>query len=117
MGETISTSNKCQTASVLNSVIGQESSVGIEEAKDKEQLQGEMEETTSKKELFTGDREVCSKEHKNSMEKNSKSSPDATNQFKGSIVGISKNDDRNSAVDTIKQEKEIKTIEDINQKS
>ena len=61
MGETISTSNKCQTAILLNPVIAQESSVGIEEAKDKELLQGEMKDTTSAKELFTGDREGCSK--------------------------------------------------------
>ena len=69
MGEKISTSNKCQTASLLNPVIAQESSVGIEEAKDKELLQGEMEETTSAKELLTGGREVCSKERTNSMKK------------------------------------------------
>ena len=110
MGETISTSNKCQTASLLNPVIAQESSVGIEEAKDKKQLQGEIEETTSAKEIFTGDREVCSKERNNAMEENSKSSPDATNRFKGSIVEIPKNNDGNSAVKTIEQEKGLKAV-------
>ena len=49
MGETISTSNKCQTANLLNPVIAQESSVGIEEAKGKELLQGKMEEKLPKR--------------------------------------------------------------------
>ena len=72
-----------------------------------------MEETTSAKKIFTGYREFCSKERKNSMEENSKSSPDATNQFKGFIVGISKNNDGNGAVKTMKQEEVLKAVENI----
>ena len=74
MGETISTSDKRQTSSLLNPVIAQKSSVEIEEAKDKKQLQGDIEKTTSAKERFTGDREVCSKERTYPMEENSKRS-------------------------------------------
>ena len=40
-------------------------------------------------------------------------SSDATNQFKGSIVGIPKNNDGNGAVETIEQEEGVKTVENI----
>ena len=48
------------------------------------------------------------------MEQNSKSSSEETNKFKGSIVGIPKNDDENEALKMIEQDKELKTVEDIN---
>ena len=51
------------------------------------------------------------------MEENFKSSPDAANRFKGSIVEIPNNDDENGAIETIEQEEGVKTVEDIKLKS
>ena len=53
MGETNAASNKCRAASFLNPIIAQESTVRVEEDKDKEQLQGKMEETKSAKESLS----------------------------------------------------------------
>ena len=114
MGETNNHRDKCKTASLLNSVIAQESSVGIEKAKVKEQLQGEMVETTSTKERLSDDNYICPNEHTYPMEQNSKSFSEETNGFKGSIVGIPKKDDGNEALEMIEQDKELKTVEDIN---
>ena len=101
MEETNKHRDNCKTASLFNPVIAQESSVGIKESKNKERLQGDMEDTKTAKERFTGDREVCSKERTYLAEENFKSYSDATNQFKGSIVGITKKDDENEAFEAI----------------
>ena len=50
------------------------------------------------------------------MEQHSKSSSEETNEFKGYIVGIPKKDDGNEALKMIEQDKELKTVEDINRK-
>ena len=100
----------------MNPVIAQESSVGIKKAKVKEQLQGEMAETTLTKERLSDDNYICPKVPTYPMEQNSKSSSEETTEFKGTIVEIPKKDDGNEALKMIEQDKELKTVEDINQK-
>ena len=68
MGETNKHKDKCKTACLLNPVIAQESSVRIEKAKGKEQLQGEMAETTLTKERLSDDNYICPKERTYPME-------------------------------------------------
>ena len=117
MGETNKHMNKCKTACILNPVISQESSVGIEKSKnEEEQLQGEMAETTLTKERLSDDNYICTNEPTYPMEQNSKSSSENTNKFKRSIVGIPKKDDGNEALEMIEQDKELETVKDTNQK-
>ena len=72
----------------MNPVIAQETSVGIEEVEGKEQLQGEMAETTLTKERLSDDNYICPNEPTHPMKQNSKSSSEESNKFKGSIFGF-----------------------------
>ena len=74
-------------------------------SKGKEQLQGEMAETTLTKKLLSDDNYICPNEPTHPTEENSKSSSEETTEFKGTIVEIPKKDDGNEALEMIEQDK------------